>query len=60
MSLSPTIDRRLRRLEVAWTPPPAVPTLPPMSALELWQAAMGCEADAWQRRVLRVMTRALS
>ena len=52
MPLSATIDRRLRRLEAAWTPPPSVPTLLPMSALELWRQAMDCEPDPWQTTVL--------
>jgi Terminase large subunit, T4likevirus-type, N-terminal len=44
--------RKLRQALDAWEPPPAVPTLPPMSALELWQVAMGCAPDPWQQTVL--------
>jgi hypothetical protein len=36
----------------AWTPPPAVPTLPPMSALDLWHQVMGTAPDPWQAQVL--------
>jgi hypothetical protein len=50
------LARRLARvtaqLEAKYAPPPAVPTLPPMSAVDLWHQAMGCDADGWQRRVL--------
>src|SRR5262245_44634880 len=41
-----------RQLQATYDPPPAVPTLPPMSPLDLWHQAMGCEADPWQATVL--------
>jgi hypothetical protein len=49
------LARELRALKAeldAYEAPPTVPTLPPMTALELWQQAMGCEADPWQATVL--------
>jgi hypothetical protein len=43
---------RIDRLERRFTPPPAVPTLPPMSPVELWHQVMGCAPDPWQETVL--------
>jgi hypothetical protein len=37
----------------AWTPPPAVPTMPPMEAVELWRQVMRSDADSWQQTVLK-------
>jgi hypothetical protein len=47
-----TLKQRIARLKAQWTAPPAVPTLPPMSPVELWHQAMGCEPDPWQATVL--------
>jgi hypothetical protein len=47
------LKQRVARLKTEWTPPPRVPTLPPMTALELWQQAMGTAPDAWQKIVLK-------
>jgi Terminase large subunit, T4likevirus-type, N-terminal len=47
-----TLAQRVARLKARFTPPPAVPTLPPMSAVELWHQAMGTDPDAWQETVL--------
>jgi len=47
------LKRRLARLKAQWTPPPAVPTLPPMEAVDLWRQAMGTEPDPWQEAVLK-------
>jgi Terminase large subunit, T4likevirus-type, N-terminal len=46
------LKRRVARLKAQWTPPPAVPTLPPMSAVELWHQVMGTDPDPWQQTVL--------
>jgi Terminase large subunit, T4likevirus-type, N-terminal len=51
MSLA-QLQRRLARLKVQWTPPPAVPSSPPVSAVELWHQAMKCAPDPWQETVL--------
>jgi hypothetical protein len=48
-----TLKQRVARLKARWTPPPVVPTLPPMSAVELWHQAMGTPPDAWQEAVLK-------
>jgi hypothetical protein len=42
-----------RKLHAKYDPPPTVPTLPPMDALELWHRAMGTAPDAWQETVLK-------
>jgi hypothetical protein len=47
-----TLAQRVARLKHRFEPPPVVPTLPPMSAIELWREAMGCDPDPWQRQVL--------
>lgn len=47
-----TLRQRIARLKRQHTPPPAVPTLPPMSAVELWRQAMGSDPDSWQETVL--------
>jgi phage terminase large subunit-like protein len=47
------LRQRVARLKTRWTPPPVVPALPPMTALELWQQAMGTAPDAWQAMVLQ-------
>jgi hypothetical protein len=47
------LKRRIARLKAQWTPPPAVPTLPPMEATELWRQAMDCDPDPWQEAVLK-------
>jgi hypothetical protein len=41
-----------RQLHRTYDPPPAVPTLPPMSAVELWRQVMGVAPDPWQDTVL--------
>jgi Terminase large subunit, T4likevirus-type, N-terminal len=46
------LKRRLAKLKAQWTPPPAVPTLPPMTPVELWHQAMGTDPDPWQETVL--------
>jgi hypothetical protein len=50
------LARRLARvkaqIEAKYAPPPAVPTLPPMSAVELWHQVMGCDPDEWQQTIL--------
>ena len=48
-----TLGQRVARLKAQWTPPPAVPTLPPMDAVALWRQAMGTDPDPWQAAVLR-------
>jgi hypothetical protein len=48
-----TIRQRVARLKRRFAPPPAVPTLPPMSPVELWQQAMSCDPDPWQETVLK-------
>jgi hypothetical protein len=48
-----TLRQRVDRLKVRWTPPPTVPTLPPMDAVELWRQAMGTDPDPWQEAVLK-------
>jgi Terminase large subunit, T4likevirus-type, N-terminal len=52
MSLAP-LKSRVARLKTRWAPPPAMPVLPPMNAVELWQQAMGTDPDPWQDTVLR-------
>jgi hypothetical protein len=47
-----TLTQRVARLKAQWTPPPVVPTLPPMTAVELWHQAMGVPPDPWQTTVL--------
>jgi Terminase large subunit, T4likevirus-type, N-terminal len=47
-----SLRARMARVERRFTPPPAMPTLPPMSAVELWRQAMGAEPDPWQETVL--------
>ena len=47
-----TLRQRVDRLKARWTPPPVVPTVLPMTAVELWQQAMGHEPDDWQATVL--------
>lgn len=47
-----TLAQRVARLKRLWAPPPAVDVLPPMSAVELWRAAMGSEPDPWQETIL--------
>jgi Terminase large subunit, T4likevirus-type, N-terminal len=47
------LKRRIARLKTQWTPPPAVPTVPPMTAVELWHRVMGNDPDAWQAMVLK-------
>jgi hypothetical protein len=51
MSLA-LLKQRVARLKAQWTPPPAVPTLPPMGAVEFWHQAMGTAPDPWQEAVL--------
>jgi hypothetical protein len=46
------LRQRVARLKAIWTPPPAVPTLPPMTPAELWRQAMGTDPDPWQETVL--------
>jgi hypothetical protein len=48
-----TLKQRIARLKRQRTPPPAVPTLPSISAVELWQQAMGSDPDDWQEAVLK-------
>jgi hypothetical protein len=48
-----TLKQRVIRLKAHWTAPPTVPTLPPMTAVELWLRAMGCQPDPWQEMVLK-------
>jgi Terminase large subunit, T4likevirus-type, N-terminal len=48
-----TLRERVARLKRRFSPPPTVPTLPPMEAVELWQQAMGTDPDPWQERVLK-------
>lgn len=47
-----TLQQRLNRLKAKFTPPPAVPVVPPMSPVELFAQVMGCAPDPWQARVL--------
>jgi hypothetical protein len=47
-----TLRQRVAQLKRQRTPPPAVPTLPPMSPVELWHQAMGSNPDPWQETVL--------
>jgi hypothetical protein len=51
------LRRRLARIREAinarFVPPPAVPMLPPMTAVELWGQVMGAAADPWQETVLK-------
>jgi hypothetical protein len=44
--------RLKRQLEAKYQPPPAVPTLPPMTPLELWRQVMSAAPDPWQAQVL--------
>jgi Terminase large subunit, T4likevirus-type, N-terminal len=46
------LRQRVTRLKAKFTPPPAVPVLPPMSPVELWQQTMGTDPDPWQETVL--------
>jgi terminase large subunit-like protein len=52
----PDLTRRLARvtaeLEAKYAHPPAVPTLPPMTAVDLWRRWLGAEPDPWQEAVL--------
>jgi hypothetical protein len=48
-----TLKQRVARLQARFVPPPAVPVLPPMDAVELWHQAMGAGPDPWQETVLR-------
>jgi Terminase large subunit, T4likevirus-type, N-terminal len=48
-----SLAQRVARLKTRFSPPPAVPTLPPMDAVELWHQAMGTAPDPWQEMVLR-------
>jgi hypothetical protein len=48
-----TLRQRVDRLKRKFTPPPAVPTLPPMTPVELWHQAMGVDPDPWQETVLK-------
>jgi Terminase large subunit, T4likevirus-type, N-terminal len=47
-----TLKQRVARLKARFTPPPAIPSLPLMSAVELWHQAMGSDPDSWQETVL--------
>src|SRR5262249_15470632 len=51
MSLA-QLEARIKRLQRHYTPPPTMPPVPQMSALELWQQAMGYDPDPWQEVVL--------
>src|SRR5262245_14959959 len=42
-----------RQLHRTYDPPSAVPTLSPMSAVELWRQVMGTDPDPWQETVLK-------
>jgi Terminase large subunit, T4likevirus-type, N-terminal len=48
-----SLRQRVNRLRRRWTPPPAVPTLPPMSPVELWRQVMRIDPDPWQELVLK-------
>jgi hypothetical protein len=48
-----TIKQRIARLKQAFTPPPAVPVIPPMDVVELWHEATGSAPDPWQHKVLQ-------
>jgi Terminase large subunit, T4likevirus-type, N-terminal len=48
-----TLKQRVARLQASFVPPPAVPVLPPMDAVELWRQAMGSDPDDWQEAVLK-------
>jgi hypothetical protein len=50
MTLLQRLSRVKAKLEA--THAPAVPTLPPMSPVELWRQAMGSDPDPWQETVL--------
>jgi Terminase large subunit, T4likevirus-type, N-terminal len=41
-----------RKLQATYDPPPAVPTLSPMEAVDLWRQVMGAAPDPWQEMVL--------
>src|SRR5688572_12800002 len=47
-----TLKQRVARLQARFVPPPAVPVLPPMDAVELFAQVMGCAPDPWQELVL--------
>jgi Terminase large subunit, T4likevirus-type, N-terminal len=47
-----TLKQRVAHLKAKWSPPPAVPTLPPMEAVDLWRQVMGSDPDDWQKTVL--------
>jgi hypothetical protein len=46
------LSRRVERLKAKYTPPPAVPVVRPMSAIELFTRVIGAEPDPWQAEVL--------
>jgi Terminase large subunit, T4likevirus-type, N-terminal len=48
-----TLKQRVASLKTRWTPPPAMPTVPPMTAVELWHQVMGTPPDPWQETVLK-------
>jgi hypothetical protein len=48
-----TLKQRVERLKRRFTPPPAVPIIPPMTPVELWRQAMGSDPDDWQEAVLK-------
>ena len=47
-----TLRQRVARFKRQFAPPPVVPTLPPMTAVELWHQVMSCDPDPWQEIVL--------
>jgi Terminase large subunit, T4likevirus-type, N-terminal len=48
-----TLKQRVARLQARFVPPPAVPVLPPMDAVELWHQVMGTAPYPWQETVLK-------
>jgi hypothetical protein len=52
-SLQQRWARVKRKLHATYDPPPVVPTLPPMTAIELWHQVMGTAPDPWQATVLK-------
>jgi Terminase large subunit, T4likevirus-type, N-terminal len=52
-SLQQRWARIKRKLQTTYDPPPAVETLPPMTALELWHQTMGTDPDPWQAQILQ-------
>jgi hypothetical protein len=51
-SLQQRWARVRRTLRATYDLPPVVPTLPPMTAIELWHQVMGAPPDPWQAMVL--------